>query len=631
MSTEIELSINNLVVYKKRPARIAQIQPRLEIELEDGNRAKVRPKDVIFLHPGPLAKLKDLKPLEGDIEGAWTLLSEDTEGRYTLPELAEWIFGEFTPSSAWATWEALEDGLYFTGNTISITPSAIETVQQALAARQRRKDENNAWQDFLNRIQGGEKIQEQDRRFLQETEQLALGKRSESRLLRELGRTQRIENAHALLISCDAWQPNFNPYPERFSISTHQPDFPIPTLQDEPRLDLTHLESYAIDDRMNQDPDDAVSLESLHLDENGEIVAGCIWVHVADAAALVRPNTPVDLDARERGATFYLPEGQVSMLPLDLVQILGIGLQAVSPALSFRMSLDAKGGITQVEIHPSVIKAQRLSYEQAESLLDTGNLLGLHQLCQIYQARREANGASMIDLPEVIIHVEKGQVDIRPLLRLRSRDMVREAMLMAGEAAARFAIEKELPFPFATQEGSFSMGVGTQSYEGSHLATDLARNYAQRRAMKRGQVSSLPMPHAGVGLPAYSRATSPLRRYLDLTVHQQLRAFLKNEPVLNGQEILARLGTAEIASASIAAAEGLSRRHWTLIYLEQNPDWCGQAVLVEKNGTRGKVIIPQLALEVFVHIPQNIPLNTMFEVRSTGVNLPELEAHFQLI
>ncbi len=565
MSSEPDLSLHSLVLYKKRPARVVQLQPRLEIELEDGNRAKIRPKDVIALHPGPLLNLKDLKPQKGDLQAAWQILSEDPQARYTLADLAEWIFGEFTPSSAWAAWEYLADGLYFYGEPQAIAASSAEVVHHEQASRQRREAESRAWQDFLNRMQTGEKILEQDLRFLRETEDMALGRRPDSRLLRELGRTQRAENAHALLLSSGYWQQSHNPYPARFGISTQQPDFPVPVLPEEHRLDLTHLDSFAIDDQHNLDPDDAISLDSLQLDSNGEVAAGSLWVHVADAAALVTPDSEIDLDGRNRGATFYLPEGQISMLPQQVVQDLGVGLHPVSPALSFHLSLNAQGEISKIEILPSFVKVQRLTYEQAEADLDHGVLHSLQCLCQCYLARRKANGASMIDMPEVIIHVEQGQVDIRPIVRLRSRDLVREAMLMAGEAAAHFAMENQIPFPFATQEGAFEIEGYPQGSANSPASPDLAGSYARRRSMKRSQVSSIPSPHAGVGLPVYSRATSPLRRYLDLTVHQQLRAFLNNQPLFNQQEILARVGVAETASASINAAEGLSRRHWTLV------------------------------------------------------------------
>ena len=77
------------------------------------------------------------------------------------------------------------------------------------------------------------------------------------------------------------------------------------TWRSEPRRDLTHLPAFAIDDEENQDPDDAVSLDGERL-----------WVHVADVAALVAPDSEADLEARGRGANLYLPERIVNMLPL---------------------------------------------------------------------------------------------------------------------------------------------------------------------------------------------------------------------------------------------------------------------------------------------------------------------------
>ena len=59
-----------------------------------------------------------------------------------------------------------------------------------------------------------------------------------------------------------------------------------------------------------------------------------------------------------------------------------------------------------------------------------------------YRRRRLENGGVFIDLPEVKIRVANGVVSINPLPILVSRDMVREAMLMAGEAAAGFFLRR---------------------------------------------------------------------------------------------------------------------------------------------------------------------------------------------
>lgn len=633
-----------LVLYRKRPARVARLGDKLHIELEGGNLAKVRPKDVTPLHPGPLESLSDLTPQQGEVILAWEILNE-SRGPHDLAELAELVYGEYTPITAWAAWELVEDGLYFHGIPEAVVACMPEEVEQEQLARQEREAEARAWADFLERAQTGRVNPEADSHYLREVEDLALGRRKGSRLLRELGRSERPENAHTLLLNCGYWDRSVIPYPRRLKLSITPPEIELPPLPEEERVDLTNLQAFAIDDRDNKDPDDAISLASCQTDSEGGFLGGRIWVHIADAAALVLVNSPADLEARARGATVYLPEGTVPMLPPQAVERLGLGLQEVSPALSFSLELNARGEIEGVQIQPSWVRVKRLSYEEAEKRLEEPPLRELHLLAQAYQARRKANGALFIDLPEAIVRVIEGQVTICPINRLRSRDLVRETMLMAGEAAARFAINHSIPFPFATQEppdpAVLPRSLSPQNEESAqrdqeaaeYPATqrNLAQYFAMRRALKRSQVSSLPAPHAGVGLPAYSRATSPLRRYLDLVAHQQLRAYLRGESSLSEQEMMERVGTSESIIGSVKQAEALSRRHWTLVYLAQNPDWQGEAVLVEKNDSRGRVIIPALALEAPVHLREDLPLDSRVTLALKGVNLPELEAHLTLL
>jgi exoribonuclease-2 len=396
------------------------------------------------------------------------------------------------------------------------------------------------------------------------------------------------------------------------------------------------LDAFAIDDRDNNDPDDAITLESFQVDGEGHFLGGGIWIHIADVAAQITPGCAADIEARARGATVYLPEGAVPMLPQSAVQDLGLGLNPISPALSIRLGLNAAAEIIDVEVVPSEVKVQRLSYDAAEERLAEAPFDDLHRLAQAYKSRRESNGALFIDLPEAIIQVSEGKVSIRRLLRLSSRNLVREAMLMAGEAAAIYAIENGIPFPFVNQEPA-DMSVLSEGPHPPDLSEDsedgggnLTSYYALRRTLKRSRVSTEPAPHSGIGLHAYSRTTSPLRRYLDLVAHQQLRAHLQGEGLLGDYELLERIGASESVTDSINQAEALARRHWTLVYLLQNPDWCGEGVLVHKYGGRGRVIIPDLALEAPVHLRGEFELNSVLNLSLQGVNLPELEVFFEI-
>jgi len=162
-------------------------------------------------------------------------------------------------------------------------------------------------------------------------------------------------------------------------------------------------------------------------------------------------------------------------------------------------------------------------------------------------------------------------------------------------------------------------------------ALSMSEMYTLRRLQRRGQVGVSPSQHAGLGLPAYTRATSPLRRYLDLVVHQQLRLHLMGYAPLSEMEILERVGASEAVLGTVNQAEMLSERHWTLVYLLQHPGWRGEGVLVEKKGLRGRFVLPELALETQLHMRLDLPLDSRVMLSLKEVNLAELEAYFQVL
>jgi exoribonuclease II len=611
--SETIASENSLVLYKNRPARVKHVGEKLDIELDRGEIQKVRPKDVVLLHPGPMRSLSELQPQPGEVEAAWEILAGSTT---TLRELADLIYGAFTPATAWAAWQQVAEGLCFRGTPEQVEACAPEEVAQKQAAREADAAEKRAWATFLDHVHS-KQIAPEESRYLREVENLALKRTVKSRVLRELGREESPENAHALLLDLGYWDHTVNPYPQRFGLATSSPTrlrvvpndaIEAPDLPDEPRVDLTHLPAFAIDDQDTETPDDALSLERNRL-----------WVHVADAAALASPGSAVDLEARACGATLHLPERIVHMLPDRATQQLALGRDEVSPALSFGLELDAER-VVGLELTPSWVRVTRLTYQQAEARLDEEPFKRLYHLAQVYQAQRQKSGAVQIELPEVQVRVIDGRVILHPVLPLKSRTLVQEAMVMAGEAAARFAIERNIPLPFATQEPA---QVGRQP-------ETLSEMVALRRTLKPRQYKGVPAPHGGLGLEAYAQATSPLRRYLDLVVHQQLRSHLRGEKLLDAQGIFQRIGAAEAVTGSVRQVEELSDRHWILVHLLRQPEWRGEGILVDQRGPTGTVLLPELALEARVHLSADLPLDSPVRLVLTGVNLPHLDAHWRL-
>ena len=615
-----ELPTGGLVLYKGRPACVKKPgEGRLEIETVSGMR-RVRPKDVTLLHPGPcaLGDLASPEPVE-PVETVRDLLHGETP--CDLATLAELLFGDLTPAAAWASWQLVADGLHFSGS-----PEAVLARSAAEAAEESRRREQaaaqaRAWAAFVDRVRRGAAAAEDDE-FLRPLEDLALGRREGSPLLKELGRAETPENAHALLLEVGCWSVSDLPYAARAGISREAPRAAVADPAPEPRRDLTHLRSFAIDDEGSSDPDDAVSL-----DEDG-----ALWVHVADAADPVAAETPADREARDRGATLYLPDGPVPMLPRGAVDRLGLGLGpgGESPALSFRLVLDDEGSIAECAFSPSRVRVERLSYGAAQDRLERDPVLDqLVNLTERAHARRMAAGAVDLQWPEARIRVSGAAaepvIDIDPLVYYPVRRMVAEAMVLAGEGTARLAAENGVALPFSVQEAHPAVDEDRPAPEGS-----LAAAFALRRRQTPGRVSGAPAPHGGLGLQAYVRVTSPLRRYVDLLAHQQLRAWAAGAEPLDEGRMLERAAQAEAAASAVRRTERLANRHWTLVWLQQRPGWRGEAELIDARGRRGLVVIPDLALEAPVSLPPGGRPGSRYEVTVRHVDLPRLDLHLEM-
>lgn len=595
----------SLVLYKIHPAIVSEVADKIEIQLAGGKSKRVRDKDVTLLHPGPLSNLGALQAGEPAIEEAWELLEGEQVG---LSDLAEFLYGEFSPATAWGAWEILQDGLYFEGDADKIRRRTEEDISAERDARNAKQRAETEWQAFLERVERAE-LEDEDRKKLADVERVALGAAEHSRILGAFDVAETPEAAHQFLIRCGYWQPHENPWPKRAGARLEPVEIGVPDLSEEPRRDLTHLEAWAIDDAGNEDPDDAISLDGDRL-----------WVHVADVAALVRPGGHMDMAAQERSANLYLPEHIHTMLPAKVTYLLGLGLVEKSPALSFGFSFDGEQ-VTDIEVVPSWVQVTRSTYDEIDTRMHEQPFAAISKITDAFRAKRLARGAARIDLPEVSVRVIDGEVVIRPLPKLASRDMVTDAMLMAGEAAARFANANGVAIPYAMQP----------TPDEARTPQGMAEMFAYRRLFKPSRASMEPDAHFGLGLEIYARATSPLRRYADLVVHQQLRAFVTDGKPLAADAVLEKIASLDSAGATIRRAERLSNLHWKLVHLSRNPSWQGEAVVVALEERKTTVILPEFALETKLRASPEHQLDQILKVGVREVDVPSQAVYFRVL
>jgi exoribonuclease II len=599
-----------LVLYKQVPARILEIlSDKIVISLPDGKEKKVRPKDIIQLHPGPVKSVQDINVPESQVEEAWELLQGESP---SLEELAELVFSEFSPESAWGAFLLLNRTPWFKGTVEDIvvrTPEDVERIQKEEAEK---KEAEERWSSFISVLKKGE-IQEENRGFLTDLEQYCLQKSKKSRILQDLGKQQSPENAHRLLLQLGVWDLRRNPWPERYDMPLKAPSFDLENGPEIERRDLTHMEAFAIDDEGNKDPDDALSFSD-----------GMFWVHIADSSSLIPAGGEADREARGRAANLYLPETTVPMLPPEATEKLGLGLQEISPALSFGYTLDDDFNITDCEICFSTVKVTRTTYGAAETRLGEEPFKSIKQVTDRFNTWRRENGALSLQLPEVKIRVtEDGEIRISPIEEFASRDLVAESMMMTGFHCARFARDKGVPIPYVVQPAP----------EGDLPETsidDPASMVQLRKFMKRSQTTSIGGPHSGMGLPVYTRATSPLRRYSDLLVQQQIRLHLAGLPLLSEEDILEGTASCESVTGKVSLSERSSNLHWKLVYLSENPEWEAEGIIVGRADKQMILQIPSLALETRIALKEKLPLNSRVRVVVERVDVPGQQVQFKV-
>jgi exoribonuclease-2 len=618
----------SLVIYKGKPAIVKErADGKITISLHNKEQVKVRDKDIDLIHSGPIKSLSQIEERisEAAIREVWELLA-DEGASLSLKDLAALICSEYTPDSALAAYNALRDGLYFSGTITAIVPRPVNEVEAEETKRNEKLRETNERARFLERIKiclkkpSEKPLLPEDARFMQDVEALAYGKSAKSRTMKELELGETPEDAHSLLLKTGLWTGEINPHPSRFGLPLNSASIcPNAPCADEERRDLCYLAAFAIDSPWSNDPDDAVSIETISHDKS------VLYVHVADPSASITFGSPAEKEARDRGVTLYLPEDTARMLSEDSLPLFALGLSEKSLALTFKMTINGNGTVTDTEIFPSIVKVQRITYEEADKEIDSANTETLRELYDLSQRickRRTSHGAINIELPDIHITVKNGKVKIEPIVNYRSASLVRECMLIAGEGAGTWAASRGLAFPYISQEVEIQDSIPVTVQSG------FAGSWQMRRCMRPRILSTKPGCHQGLGLDTYTQVTSPLRRYTDLLAHLQIRAFLRKEIPLGTDELSARLGFCEAAASAAVQTERASNNHWLMVYLSDKKDSVWDAVVLDNKGNRMLVIIPSLALETQTASQKNVLPNENIKVVLKSVNIPRGEAVF---
>ncbi|TAE53306.1 MAG: RNB domain-containing ribonuclease [Nostocales cyanobacterium] len=612
----------------------------------NGNGTTYKPADIPNF-------LKEVQPYldPSSLEVAWEILVEEGES-VTPSQMANLLFSESEPAHCYAAHCLLsEDKLYFKQKGDAYEPRSAAQVAERKHQIEVETQKARGQQEFLARVEKaliGETVewQRQDRQRLETLEKYAtlvadiirMGINADALVrnypppapvletMNMLGRSATPQTALQLLIDLGWWSPHENLFLRRSSIPVQFPNKVLEVAQanietppadlDTNRIDLTHLKVYTIDDESTTEIDDGLSWEKLP-DGRDQL-----WVHIADPTRWLMPEDELDLEARKRGSTVYLPTGMIPMFP----EVLATGPMSlvqgrICCALSFGVVLDENGAVEEYKIHPSLIKpTYRLTYEDVDEILELGvqgepEIEAIANLANKRKTWRYNQGAISINMPEAMIKVKDDNISIDILEDSPSRQLVAEMMILAGEVAARYGQEHNIPLPFRGQPQPEL----PPEEELLQLPAGFVRFCALRRCMPKSEMSINPVRHAGLGLDTYTQATSPIRRYSDLLTHFQLKAHLRGEDLpFSAEELKEVMMTVSTTTQELTMVERQTNRYYALEYLRRHPEQVWQVIVLmwlREDSNLALILLEDLGLQLPMMFRRTVHLGEQVSVK----------------
>jgi ribonuclease R len=332
------------------------------------------------------------------------------------------------------------------------------------------------------------------------------------------------------------------------------------------RRDLTSLDTFTVDPATARDFDDAISAQR-------EGSGWRVWVHIADVAAHVKPDTRRDLEARARANSTYVPGAVEPMLPRALSEdacSLAPGVERL--AVTAEIELGPDGAPSAASFYRSRIRSQaRLDYDQLDRVFAgvagppaevSEPLVAAREAAAALGERRAATGLDIESSEPEFRFDSDGEVSgARAVAQTESHRLIERLMILANEQVAQLLERKRVPAVYRVHaqpdplrierllEQLHALGVptpplrgglapsqaGEVAAEASRLVVAEAarRGYGREaytslvlRSLKQASYSDRNSGHAGLGSSAYCHFTSPIRRYPDLLVHRALLATL---------------------------------------------------------------------------------------------------------
>ena len=587
-------------------AVLAQAPASFQVESPHGRRSKVKAANVLlsFEQPGAAELLGQAQRFaEGlDTEFLWQCCGS---GEFDFRGLArDYVGREPGPvEAAGVLLKLLSAPMYFYRRGKGrFQPAPAETVKLALAAQEKKRrtqEAIGAWAAALARGECPPEIAAMKDELLYALDRGKPQAKALELACKETGLTaaRLFERCGALPDSHDYHLRRFffEFFPRGADFAAHAPPA-VPA-----GLPLAPASAFSLDDIGTTEVDDAFSLQRL---DAGRVRIG---IHIAAPGLGIAPGSELDVMARERLSTAYMPGVKVTMLPGDAVAAFSLDAGAERPAVSLYVDYSPEEGVllnTRQSRVERVAVAANLRHGACEALngaFDSGTVAGLpfeDELRLLWQAARRLEAArgrpsaSSTQL-DYSFYVADGRVRIVPRRRGSPLDkLVSELMILVNRTWGELLAERDVAALYRVQ----SVG--------------------------KVRFSVHPEVHEGLGVAAYAWMSSPLRRYVDLVNQWQLLAALAGSRppfARNSDALLSALRAFELTHARYDEHQRGMETYWSLRWLLQEGVREVSALVLRENLVR----VEGLPLVVRVGSLPECPTGTRVRIEIESIDLLE--------
>jgi len=623
---------------------LSEADTSAQVELDSGKRVKVKAANILlkFEKPAPAELIAQAQAVAETIELdlAWEFAPEDDFG---FADLARDYFSENATlaQQAGALFRLYEAPHYFRrAGKGRFKKAPAEILQQALAAIEKKKAllaQIDEWAAALGRGECPQPIRDQLYKILFKPDKNA----PEYKAVVEASRATHTAPLD-LLQKAGAIDSAYQFHWKRFLFENFPKGTGFPALaapQPPADLPLAPVQAYSIDDSQTTEIDDALSVQGLG---TGTVVLG---IHIAAPGLAIQPGSAIDQLGRARLSTVYMPGYKITMLPDEVVQIYTLDEGRANPAVSLYVTLneatlEITGTETRLERVPVEVnfRHDQLDHIVTEQWL-TDPSIQHENTPQALQDKRE----QLSFLYRLALHL-KAQREVvrgkpenfnRPDYNFRL--VGNQGAEPTGHEQVQISVrQRGAPLDLIVAEAA----IVANSTWGSWLAElgvpGIYRSQASMAPGVKVRMGTKALPHAGIGVKAYSWATSPLRRYTDLVNQWQIIACARHGATAalaapfkpKDADLFSIISSFDAAYSAYNGYQAGMERFWTLKYIEQNHiTELSAAVIKEGPGGSFLVRADDIPLVFPVLGAQNLPRGARLKVRLGEVDEITLDIH----